>query len=329
MSKLLVTLFDYDQNKFQEKVITDIADCLPFKEENTVTWINVDGLEQVDVIARLDELFGIHPLVQEDIVNTDHRPKIEDYGNYLFIIVKMIYLDQGTQEIFFEQVSFVLGENYVLSFQQEAGQDTFDAVRERIRKDKGRIRKMGSDYLTYALLDTIVDHYFVVADKVEEHIALLEEEITVKSAPGMGQNIHHLKRQLIFLRKQVGPVRELINSVLRAESKLIKKPTLIYFRDVYDNVVHVLDTIETSRDILSGLHDIYLSSISNRMNEVMKVLTVIATIFIPLTFIAGVYGMNFKYMPELEWHWGYFAVWGVMLTIAAGMIMYFKKKDWF
>jgi magnesium transporter len=322
-----ITLFDYDAERYVEKTISNLEECVPFKEQKTITWINVDGLADTAFIARLDQLFGVHTLVLEDVVNTDQRPKMEDYGDYIYVVLKMLYIEKQTQNIISEQLSLVIGSNYVLSFQEKEG-DYFDNIRDRIRTAKGRVRKMGADYLAYVLLDTIVDNYFLVLEKMEEDIAQVEEKLMSAAGKVTSSEIHHLKRDLIFLRKQISPVRELINALQRADSKLIHKTTEIYLRDLHDHIISVMDAVESFRDILSGLHDIYLSSINLKMNEIMKVLTIISTIFIPLTFIAGVYGMNFKYMPELEWETGYFEVLALMLVLALVMVLYFKRKKW-
>jgi len=322
-----ITVIDYDEAEFQEKEVETVDECFPFKEKPTVTWINIDGIHQLDIIEKIGRHFNIHPLTLEDIVNTEQRPKMEDFEDYIFVLVKMLHHDDQGNEIRHEQVSIILGSNFVISFQERQG-DIFDPVRERIRKAKGRIRKMKADYLAYALVDTVVDHYFVVLERLAEKIEGMEEELVANPMPGTLQAIHILKRELIFLRKSVWPLRELVSGLERGESSLIDESTGIYLRDVYDHTIQVIDTIETYRDMVSGMLDVYLSSVSNKMNEVMKVLTIVATIFIPLTFVAGIYGMNFKYMPELEWHWGYFAALFVMVGIVFLMVLYFRRKMW-
>jgi magnesium transporter len=322
-----ITVIDYDPKNYQEKEVDKIEECFPFRDRPTVTWINIDGLQEVGIVEKIGIHFGIHPLVLEDIVHTGQRPKGEDLGDYLFIVLKMIYHDDGEDEIMGEQISLILGHNYVISFQEREG-DVFNSIRERIRNSKGRIRKAGADYLAYTLIDAIVDQYFLVLEKFGEKIESLEEELIKNPTPETLQIIHKLKRNLIFLRKSVWPLREVINALERGESPLITEPTGIYLRDVYDHTIQVIDTIETFRDMVSGMLDIYLSSVSNRMNEVMKVLTIMATIFIPLTFIAGIYGMNFKFMPELEWHWGYPTALIVMLAVVGLMVFYFRRKRW-
>jgi magnesium transporter len=328
IEKARIRLVDYDETQLQEKEPKTIEECFPFKDLPTVTWVNVDGLHNISIMEKIGKHFGLHPLVLEDILNTEQRPKIEDFDDHIFVVLKMLYYDDGQDEIGAEQISIILGSNFVLSFQERVG-DIFDPLRERIRSAKGRVRKMGPDYLAYNLLDAIVDNYFVVLEKLGEQIEGMEEELVTNPTPKTLQTIHNLKREMIFLRKSVWPLREVVSRLERGESSLIKEATGIYLRDVYDHTIQVIDTVETYRDMLSGMLDIYLSSISNRMNQVMKVLTIIATIFIPLTFVAGIYGMNFEYMPELKWHWFYpKAFWLVMLGVAALMLVYFRRKRW-
>jgi len=325
--KARITIIDYDEAQFQEKEVETVEECSSFKDKPTVTWINIDGIHQVDIIEKIGKQFNIHPLTLEDIVNTEQRPKMEDYQDYIFVLVKMLSYDDEDNGIRPEQVSLIVGSNFVISFQEKQG-DVFDPVRERIRKGKSRIRKMKADYLAYALVDTIVDHYFVVLEKFGEEVEGMEEELVTNPTPKTFQVIHTLKSELIFLRKSVWPLREVAGSLERGESPLIHKSTRVFLRDVYDHTIQAIDTIETFRDLVSGMLDVYLSSVSNKMNEVMKVLTIIATIFIPLTFVAGIYGMNFKYMPELEWHWGYFGALLIMVVIVVLMMFYFKRKRW-
>jgi len=328
IEKVRIRLIDYDEAQLQEKEPKTIEECFPFKDLPTVTWVNIDGLHDIKVMEKIGKHFGLHPLVLEDILNTDQRPKIEDFDDYIFVVLKMLYFDESQDEIRAEQVSIILGSNFVLSFQERVG-DIFNPLRERIRNAKGRVRKMGPDYLAYALMDAIVDNYFTVLEKLGEKIEGMEEELVGNPTPETLQTMHNLKREMIFLRKSVWPLREVVSRLERGESKLIKDSTGIYLRDVYDHTIQVIDTIETYRDMLSGMLDIYLSSISNRMNQVMKVLTIIATIFIPLTFVAGIYGMNFEYMPELKWHWFYpKAFWLVMIGVAGVMLFYFRRKKW-
>ncbi|OGW51498.1 MAG: magnesium and cobalt transport protein CorA [Nitrospirae bacterium RBG_13_43_8] len=322
-----ITIMDYDETQLQEKEAKTFDECFPYKGRPTVTWINVDGIHQIETLEKLGECFELHPLTLEDVLNTDQRPKMEDFGDYMYIVLKMFSYNDKNNEILIEQVSFILGSNFVLSFQENVG-DVFDPIRERIRSGKGRIRKMGADYLLYSLLDAIVDNYFIILEKIGEQIEFIEERLIINPASKTLNIIHKLKRDMLFLRRSVWPLREVISGMERGEFSLIKGTTKIYLRDVYDHNIQIIDTIETLREMLSGMLDIYLTSISNRLNAVMKVLTIIATIFMPLTFLAGIYGMNFKYMPELEWKWGYFLILLVMFAIGISMLFYFKKKKW-
>jgi len=325
--EIKITIMDYDESQFQEKEAKSFDECFLYKGRPTVTWINIDGIHQVETLEKLGECFELHPLTLEDILNTDQRPKIEDFGDYMYIVLQMFSYDDRNNEIITEQISLILGRNFVLSFQENIG-DVFDQIRERIRSGKGKIRKMGADYLVYALLDAIVDNYFIILEKIGDQIEFIEERLIINPASDTLNTIHKLKREMLFLRKSVWPLREVISGMERGESSLIKGTTKIYLRDVYDHNIQIIDTIETLRDMLSGMLDIYLTSISNRLNAVMKVLTIIATIFMPLTFLAGIYGMNFKYMPELEWKWGYPLILLIMSTIGISMLFYFKRKKW-
>jgi len=314
-----------------EREISIPRDCFPFKEKPTISWLNVDGIHQAQVIEEIGTNLDIHPLVMEDILNTSQRPKIEDFDEYIYIVLKMLYWNEEHSEVESEQVSLILGDTYVITFQEgdKAGKDVFDTVRARIRGGKSRIVKRHADYLIYSLFDAIVDNYFVILEHLGEQIADLEEELVTDPTIDTLQFIHNLKRELLFLRKYVWPLREVVSRFEKDETDLIEESTSIYLRDVYDHTIQVIDTIETFREMISGMLDIYLSSISNKMNEVMKVLTIIATVFIPLTFIAGIYGMNFVYMPELQWRFGYFIVLFIMALIFIGMIIYFRRRRWF
>jgi magnesium transporter len=325
--KVKVTCIDYGVNHFEEKEVKTIDECFPLKDKPAITWINVDGVHKLDHIEKIGENLQIHPLVLEDIMHTGQRPKMEDFNDYLFIVLKMLQYNEKENETKTEQVSIILGSNYVIAFQEDEG-DVFDFIRERIRTDRGRTRKMGADYLAYSLIDAIVDNYFMVLEKIGEKIEDIEDELVKNPTSEVLHTIHNLKRELIFLRKSVWPLREVISRLERWESPLINKSIDIYLRDVYDHTIQVIDALETFRDMLSGMLDIYLSSVSNRMNEVMKVLTIIATIFIPLTLIAGIFGMNFKYMPELEAPWGYPMVYIIMLAVSGVMLVYFRRKKW-
>ena len=321
-----ITVIDYDADHFSEKQVADVEACFPFRDTETVTWINIDGLGNTEVIEKIGKYYHIHPLILEDILNTGQRPKMEDLDTYLYVNLTMLQLTGPAREIKGEHVSMIIGPNFLLSFQEDEG-DVFDPVRERIRKE-GRIRKFGPDYLAYALIDDIVDNYFLVIEHLEEIVEDLEEELVRNANPSSLQKINNLKKSMIYLRKSVWPLREVITAMERSESQIIRESTLIYLRDVYDHIIQVIDSLETTRDMVSGMIDIYLSGLSYKMNEIMKVLTLIATIFIPLTFVAGVYGMNFRYMPELSWEYGYLTVWGIMIGMVVVMLFYFRKRQW-
>ncbi len=322
-----ISLIDYSPEQLEEKTVDSIEKCISYLEKPTITWINIDGIHQTDIIEQIGKSFQIHPLTLENIMNTDQRPKIEYFPNYIYIALKMIYWRDDEQEILIEHISLIITDNIVLSFQEREG-DVFNPVRQRIKNKIGKIRKSGSDYLIYALLDSIVDQYFLVLEKLSDRSESLQDVLINQPSPDNLHTIHQIKRNLIFLRNAVWPLREVIGKLEKDESKLIKKNTKLFLRDIYDHTIQVVETVETLRDMISGLLDIYLSSVSNRMNEVMKVLTIIATIFIPLTFLAGIYGMNFEYMPELSWKWSYPIVLGAMVLIGLGMLLFFKKKKW-
>jgi magnesium transporter len=294
-----------------------------------VTWMNVNGISQVNALEKVGECYNIHPLVLEDILDIQQRPKVEDYEAYLYIVLKAmrpVTEDMGS-EIKSEQVSLILGSHYVISFHEGNG-DLFAPIRERLLWDKGRIRKMGADYLAYSIIDLIVDNYFVELETFSDKVEALEDEVVVKPSPKTLQKVHRFKNDMIILRKSLWPFREIIARLERRESPLISENLSIYLRDIYDHTMIALETVDTYRDILSGMLDIYLSSISNRLNEIMKVLTIIATIFMPLTFVTSLYGMNFKNMPELYWQFGYYVVLGVIVVVAGSMLLYFRKKHW-
>lgn len=320
-----LTLIQYNETHYSEKDFYDLSECLECITPDTIKWINVDGIHKVEVIEALGKRFNIHPLTLEDIVNPRQRAKFEDYDSYVVAIMKMIYYDH---EIHSEQLTVVLLEGMVISFQEVHGGDAFDMIRNRLRQGKGRVRKMGADYLAYALLDAVVDCYFSILEKVGDRIEVLEEDVMDEPSKDILKQIHHMKREMIFLRKAVWPMRELINNLERSETELVKPSTDIYLRDLHDHAIRVIDTVETFRDLLSGMMDIYLSSVSNRMNEVMKVLTIITTIFVPITFIVGVYGMNFDNMPELHTTWGYPLTWASIIVTVSILLYYFRKKKW-
>ena len=327
IDKARITLMNYDQDRLEEKVLKRIEESFACKDSPPVSWINIDGLHEVEAIEKICTHFGIHPLTMEDIVNTGQRPKIEDSEDYIYLVFKMLKFDEQTSHLSSEQVSLILGPHYVISFQETEG-DVFNFVRERIRKGRVRIRKSGPGYLAYALIDAVVDHYFLILEKMGGKIEYFEDRLHAQSTPEILKAIHDLNREMIYFRKQVWPIREVLSTWQKAESSIVEEANKVFIRDVYDHTIQVIDTIESFRDIISGLMDLYLSTVSNKMNEVMKVLTIMATIFIPLTFVAGIYGMNFKFMPELEWKWSYPVLWIVLITIFLGMMFYFKRKKW-
>jgi magnesium transporter len=328
VSETRVHIMDYDEGSVRERAKATLEECVPFRDTDSVTWIDIEGLHDVALLERLGQCYGLHPLILEDILNTDQRPKTDDMESYIYVVLKMLDFNPATLEIVSEQVSLVLGRNYVISLQEGREGDLFEPLRERIRGGKGRVRRMGPDYLAYALLDSIIDHYFAILEKFAERIEALEEDLVSDPQPETLRQIHQLKREMIFLRKAAWPLREVVNALEKSESELVRPATKIFLRDLYDHAIHIIDSVETYREMLSGMLDIYLSSVSNRMNQVMKVLTIIATIFMPLTFLAGVYGMNFKYMPELGWPWGYPLVIVAMFALGAAMVYFFKKKNW-
>ncbi len=322
-----ITIVDYNEQQFTEVEATSVEACVPFKEKPTVTWINVDGVHDAGILERFGGCFGLHRLVMEDIMSVDQRPKAEDYDDYVYLVLKMLTNDKSGG-IVTEQLSLVLGPNYLLSFQEGIEGDVFTPIRERLRTSKGRIRKAGADYLAYSLIDAVVDNYFLVLEKLGDRMEAIESELVERPTQQTVRRIYALKRELIFVHNAVWPLREVVSSIAKHDSRLIAETTAPYLRDVYDHIVHVIDSVDIYREMISGMLDMYLSSVSNRLNEVMKVLTVIATIFMPLTFIVGLYGMNFRHMPELDWRYGYPAVLVVMAVIAGFMVYYFKRRKW-
>ena len=324
-----VTLLRYSEHDFHEAQGDTLESVLPEKQEpGIVTWIHVEGLQNIALIEQLTKLYHVHPLTVEDILNVDQRPKVEEFEGYLFITLKMLPWSNKRHSFTTEQISFVLGKDFLLSF-QERENSHFQQTRERLQSSANqRLRQQGSDYLVYRLMDCIIDYYFVVLEGLGDQIEEVEETIISDPKPQNTRTIYRLKRQLMMLRKSIWPMREAISHLTQMEGRLISSFTRVYLRDLYDHVVQAIDTIETFRDMLGSMLDVYLSSLTNRMNEVMKILTIIATIFIPITFIASLYGMNFVNMPELQWHYGYFMVLGVMCVMVVGMLIYFRRKKW-
>ncbi|MFA4917091.1 MAG: magnesium/cobalt transporter CorA [Syntrophales bacterium] len=325
--QIVTRYLDYDEHALHEGEFATIEESFPFATTPTVTWIDVSGLHDASHIEQLGKVFKLHPLILEDIVSTGQRPKLEEYEGNIFFVLKVLAFDSATKTIEIDQMSLVVGRNYVLSFQEKPW-DVLESIRNRIRQAKGKIRRKGPDYLAYAIIDAVVDGYFKILEEIGDEIEELEELVLSEATTSVMHRIHTLKREVLVLRKTVWPLREVLGSLCRNETTLIEDQTCVYLRDVYDHSVQVIDTVETFRDLLSGTMDLYISSVSNRMNEIMKVLTVIATIFIPLTFFAGLYGMNFEYMPELKIPWAYPALLLFMATVVGGMLWYFRRKHW-
>lgn len=325
-SPVRISCLHYNSVAASEPRVVPVREVRP-PSDGGLSWYTVDGVHDVEVLQVLGENCQLHPLVLEDIANTRQRPKIEEFDQYIFIAMKMVTLEPSQKRLRAEHVSIILGKSYVISFLEDAG-DVFAPVRQRIQSGKGRIRKMGADYLAYALMDAVVDNYFSVLEEIGDEIEGLEEEVVTSPSSETLKRIHRLKRELIFLRRAVWPMRETVNTLLRDESELVSAETRIFLRDLYDHTIHVIDTVETLRDIVAGMLEVYLSSVSNKLNQVMKVLTVMSSIFIPLTFVVGVYGMNFHYMPELQWHYGYPSVMIGMLALAVSLLVLFRRKGW-
>ncbi len=322
-----ITIIDYDEKHLQEHEILDCAECLPYRDSPTVTWLNIDSIQNVNVIEEIGRNFSIHPLVLEDLMSVNQRPKMENYDDYSFIVLRMLRVNEDKGKIEDEQLSLIVGSSFVISFQEYEG-DVFEPIRTRIREDKGIIRKSNSDYLVYALIDTIVDNYFIIIEKIEEEAEKIEEKLSSSATTKSLQEINALKRAIISIRRAIWPLREFLGMIGKGDSTLFAESTILYMRDVYDHTIQLVDMADTLREIISDLTNLYLSAISNRLNEIMKVLTIISTIFIPMTFLAGVYGMNFQNMPELSLRWGYPAVLLAMVGIGVVMLIYFRKKRW-
>jgi len=322
-----IEILAYDRDSMREVNLAGIEDCRELGHGEMVAWININGIHDIELVEAIGECFGLHPMILEDIVNSNQRPKCEEFEDYLFIAMKMLAFVDATSTVEAEHVSLILGQGFVVSFLEDEG-DVFDAIRHRIRTGGGRIRGMKADYLAYCLMDAIVDHYFLAVERIGDRVEMYDERILTDPRPSDIQAIHRFKRELLGLRKAVWPLREVVGAIAKSDSALLRPETRVFWRDLYDHTVQVIDMVETSRDILASLHDTYLSSLSNRMNEVMKILTIISTIFIPLTFIVGVYGMNFEIMPELKWRWGYFVVWALMLSIGISLYGFFKRRRW-
>ncbi|MFI3158173.1 MAG: magnesium/cobalt transporter CorA [Methylococcaceae bacterium] len=322
-----ITVIDYNKSTLTQCTLKNIAELLPYKTTDTVTWVIIDGLKDVSIIDAIGQHFDIHSLVLEDILNTHQRPKFEEFDDYLYIVIKALSLAADDFNVEYEQVSLLILNKFVFTF-KEKPDAIFDPIITRLNNDKSHVRELGTDYLCYVIMDTIVDEYFGLQDAFDELVESVEDELLTNPSAQTLSTIQKIKRELIFLRRTVSPLRELLASIQRSESPLLNDKTKRYFGDVYDHAIRVTEAMESYRDLITGMLDIYLSSISNKMNETMKVLTVFASVFIPLTFIAGVYGMNFEYMPELKWHWGYPALWSVFIGVTIFLLRFFKKKKW-
>lgn len=325
--RVVIDVMDYSDTMLKELRDVPVDQCRGLAKSPGVTWVNVSGIHDTGLIESLGKCFDLHPLTLEDIVNTSQRLKIEEFPNYIFIVLKMITFSEPDNKVEIEHVSLILGKNWVISFLEDEG-DVFDGVRDRIRSARGRIRSMKSDYLIYTLMDAVVDHYFLAVERIGDRIEEIDERILAEPKAEDIREIHRLKSDILSLRKAVWPLREEIGAIEKREFAMICPENKVFWRDLYDHTIQIIDMVETFRDILGGMHDTWLSSMSNRMNEIMKVLTIIATIFIPLTFIVGVYGMNFEHMPELKWSLGYYMIWGIMLAIGLVMLICFKRKKW-
>lgn len=322
-----ITIIDYDETRLQEQEVQTVEACVPFIDTETVTWIQIEGIHEVPIIEEIGECFGVDPLLLEDLMNPTQLPKIEIREDYVFILLKSLDYNTASATVSRKQISFIIGPNFVLSLQENYS-EIFTSIQNRLRNAQGRIRRMRSDYLAYTLIDVIVDNYFIVLDKIGERVESLEEEAITNATPEVLTKINILRKELLLLRRPILPLRDVIDEILHEEIPLLDENTYLYFRDVHGNLIQVIQMLEMIRSAVSGLFDVYTSAVSHRMNEVMKVLTIVATFFIPLTFIAGIYGMNFKFMPELEMHWGYPAVLLIMAAIGIVMFIYFKLRKW-
>jgi len=326
-------IIDYTDSEYNETRVAAVEECFKYRDSETLSWINVNGIHDTEMVEKLGHHFGMHALVLEDIVNTGQRPKMEDAESHIFIVLKMLYHDVETGELKAEQVSILFGKTWVVTFQETRG-DVFDLVRKRIKKTVPRVRFIAADYLAYALLDAVVDHYFIVLEQLSEEIEILDDAVSENPKPEHLNKIRDLKKQLIFMRKAVWPLREVIGGLERSDSKLIQDSTGPYLRDLYEHTIQVIDTVETFRDMVAGLLDLYHTGVANRMNDIMKVLTIFATIFIPLGFLAGVYGMNFDTaaspfnLPELGFRFGYPLFWSLAIAVASGLLYFFRRKQW-
>lgn len=328
-----IRAIDYDAETLREQEVERVEECAAYATAKTVSWINVDGVHDTDIVSRLGAIFDIHPLTLEDIVSTSQRPKLEEYPTYIYIVLQMMHYDRATAALESEQVSLVFGEGFLISFQESIEGDVFEPIRKRLR-EHGRIRTGGADFLAYALIDIIVDHYMDILEDLGEHIETLEDEVTMRPHPDIMHEINQHRRRVVHLRRSIWPLRDVVAALQRSEHSFVSAETGLFLRDVYDHTVRTAEIIENTREILASLTDLHVSALSFRMNEVMKVLAIIATFFMPLTFISGIYGMNFDpnasplNMPELEWYFGYPFALAVMAAVAVGMYVFFRRRNW-
>lgn len=322
-----ISLIEYGAGEIIEHQFNSLAESQAYQPRLPVLWLNVHGLHEPEVMAEIGRRFKLHPLVLEDILNTDQRPKVDDYGDYLFVVARFFEIDATAGHIGSDQVSLILGPDYVLSF-QERPSGRFDPLRERLRQDRGQIRKLGADYLAYSLLDTVVDRYFTILENIGERTEELEDGMLENPRPGTLQSVHQLKRETLMLRRSIWPLREVINSLTRADERFFRPETRPYLRDVYDHTVHAIESLEANRDVIGGMLDIYLSAVSNRVNQEVRALTVVAIIFMPATLISGIFGMNFKSMPLLDLREGFGIAIGLMATVATTLSIIFWRRRW-
>ncbi|HMO01536.1 MAG TPA: magnesium/cobalt transporter CorA [Oligoflexia bacterium] len=324
-----ISVFSYDQNECAELTTNVVEEAVKFAAAREYAWLNIDGVHNIQLVNDICERYNVHSLAREDILNVNQRAKLDDYGSHLFVTLRCLEYQNALESIAGEQLSLILTSRFVLSFGERPG-DPFDVIRDRLRNNKGLIRSQGVDYLAYTLIDIVVDRYFFVLELLGDKIESIEEVVLrgIEGQEGIIKRIYDIKRETIMARKVVWPLREMLAHLERSGSPLITPQVKIFLRDVYDHTIHLLDTVEGYRDMSTGILEIYLASVSYKLNDVLRVLTVISTIFIPLTFIVGVYGMNFEYMPELTWRWGYFGIWFIMIGIAVGMLCYFKRRGW-
>ena len=322
-----ITLIHYDKEKLEEKTVTSLEEILHYKDKPATTWVNIEGLQDVELIGQIGRHFKVHTLVQEDILNTHQRAKFDDYEHYLFIVIKSLSLKKESSVIDCEQISLLVFNNFLFTFREKSSL-LFESIKQRIQNSKGRIRLFGSDYLAYVVLDSVVDDYFVLQDALDEWVEAVEDELLLAPENSILKTIQKMRREVLFVRKAIAPLRELLGEIVRSESHLINQKNYRYFADSYDHVLRIMETMESTRELIIGMLDIYLSSVNNKMSETMKVLTAFASIFIPLTFVAGVYGMNFEYMPELKMRWAYPALWVFFISTTISLIVYFKRKKW-